>query len=326
MKYDFITIGGATEDITFYTDEGAVIKNKKDILRQSLIAFERGSKIYIDKSFSSFGGGAANSAVSFSRLGFRAGIMTSIGLDVRGKSIVNNFKNQKVDVSKIKKIKNRDSAFSFVLVGKDKERITFSVRGAGDELQITNADLRFLKNTKWIYISSLSGAWQGVLRQIFSVSQKKIAWNPGSTQIKAGFDKIAKYLKKTTVLCLNKDEAIELVISNKNYKNKDNRFLNNIRNLHKIINGYGSEIVLITNGKKGADVFDGECFYHQNIIKEKKRIDATGVGDAFNSSFVAGLERYNGDIKKSMKIGLKNTASVIGQQGAQNGLLIKKNI
>jgi sugar/nucleoside kinase (ribokinase family) len=326
MKYDVITIGGATEDITFYTDEGEVLKNKKDILRQSLLAFEHGSKTYIDKSFSSFGGGAANSAVCLSRLGFKVGILTTTGIDVRGKSIIDNFRSQKVDVSKIKKLKKYDSAFSFVLVGPDKERITFSVRGAGDELLITNADLRFLKNTKWIYVSSLSGAWKGVLRQVFSVNKKKIAWNPGGVQIKSGLNVIGKFLKKTTVFCLNKDEAIELVVSDKNFKNKDNRFLNNVRNLQKILYSYGAEIILITNGKKGADVYDGDCFYHQNIIKEKKRVDSTGVGDAFNSSFVAGLEKYNGDIKKSMKIGLKNTASVIGQQGAQNGLLTKKNI
>ena len=33
MKYDFITVGGATEDITFYTSEGVLIDNKGDILR-----------------------------------------------------------------------------------------------------------------------------------------------------------------------------------------------------------------------------------------------------------------------------------------------------
>jgi len=40
MKYDIITIGGATEDITFYTKEGVLIDNKKDVLRQKLLAFE----------------------------------------------------------------------------------------------------------------------------------------------------------------------------------------------------------------------------------------------------------------------------------------------
>jgi len=64
----------------------------------------------------------------------------------------------------------------------------------------------------------------------------------------------------------------------------------------------------------------------QNILKEKKRVDTTGVGDAFGSSFVAGLELYKGNIQKAMHLGVKNTASVVSQQGAQNGLLNKKDI
>ena len=65
MKYDIITIGGVTEDINFCTHEGVLIKNKKDVLRQELLAFEFGAKIKIKESHSTFGGGAANTAVCF---------------------------------------------------------------------------------------------------------------------------------------------------------------------------------------------------------------------------------------------------------------------
>ena len=124
----------------------------------------------------------------------------------------------------------------------------------------------------------------------------------------------------------NKDEAIELVISNPKYRNKDNRFLNNIKNLLKAIHAYGPKIVVVTNGQHGADAYDGETFYHQDILKEKKRLDTTGVGDAFGSTFTAGLKLYEGDIQKAMRLSVKNTASVIAKQGAQNGLITKRDI
>ncbi|MCD4694301.1 carbohydrate kinase family protein, partial [bacterium] len=124
----------------------------------------------------------------------------------------------------------------------------------------------------------------------------------------------------------NKDEAIELVISHKDYKKKTNRFLNNSNNLLKCLKEMGPSIVVITKGKDGADCYDGNKFYHQKSLVKTIKVDTTGVGDAFNSSFVAGLEIYKGDIKKSLKLGAKNSASVITKQGAQNGLLIKKNI
>ncbi len=325
MKYDFITIGGATEDITIYTSEGVLINNKKDLTRQRLLGFEFGAKVEVEKSFSSFGGAASNSAVNFSRLGFKTACYIFIGDDERGKKILNNFKKQGVDIKLIKKTKKANTGFSFVLIGPGNEHILFSERAANSMLKIKRSDLSKLKNTKWIYIGSLSGAWQDALKKIFSLSKVKLAWNPGGMQLKAGASVLKKYIKHTNVFCVNKDEAIELVMSDSKYKKKDKRFFNNSRNLQKVIKSWGAEIVVVTRGKNGADVYDGECFYHQNIMREKRRVDTTGVGDAFNSSFVAGLELYKGDIKKAMRLGLKNTASVIAEQGAQNGLLTKND-
>jgi len=319
MKYDFITIGGATEDITFCTNEGILIDNKKDVLRQKLLAFEYGAKIKVDKAHSSFGGGAANTAVSFSRLGFKANCLAAIGLDGRGERILKNLKKQKVDVKMVQKIRNKETGFSFLLVGPNNEHIVFSNRAANDELRIMNNELRILKKTKWIYITSLSGKWLDILEKVFFINEVKVAWNPGHIQLKTGAKKIGKYIKKTAVFCVNKDEAIELVVSR--YKGKTTKYLNNIKNLLKDLKCMGPRMVVITSGKHGADVYDGENFYHQNILRERRRVDTTGVGDAFGSSFVAGLELYNGDIKKAMGLGMRNTASVIGQQGAQNGLI-----
>ncbi len=322
-KYNVITIGGATEDITFYTREGILIENKDDLLRQKLLAFEYGAKIKIEKAHSTFGGGAANAAVCFSRLGLRVASMVAIGDDNRGERIINNFKEQGVDTSLLKRIKNIETGFSFLLVGPGNEHIVFSNRAANSKLQITKSDLNILKTTKWIYLTSLSGAWRLVLSRLFSLDIK-IAWNPGHIQLESGKKAIGRYLAKTEILILNKDEAIELVVSDKKYRSCDYNFLNNVRNLLKILKEWGPKIVVITNGKHGADAFDGEKFYHQKVLKEKRRVDTTGVGDAFGSTFVAGLEVYQ-DIKRAMHLAARNTASVISKQGAQNGL-IKLNL
>lgn len=335
-KYDFITIGGATEDITFYTCEGLVIANRQDILRQKLLAFEYGTKIKIDGSHSTFGGGAANVAVSLTKLGFKTASLIAVGRDIRGDEILRNLKDNSVDIKLAQRIKSIGSGFSFLLVGNDNEHIVFSNRAANSELRIKNYELRMLKKTKWVYLTSLSGDWQDVLRKVFSAKkiplapfakgEIKIAWNPGHIQLDAGYNAIGEYLKKTEVLFVNKDEAIELVVSKKLYKQKPFDFLNNIENLIKIIYSWGPKIVVVTNGKYGAYAFDGKKLFKQPIFKERKRIDTTGVGDAFGSAFVAGLELYNGDIKKAMYLAARNSASVISEQGAQNGLLSKKDL
>jgi fructoselysine 6-kinase len=126
-------------------------------------------------------------------------------------------------------------------------------------------------------------------------------------------------------LFVNKDEAIELVVS-AGYKKTDKKILNSSKELLKIIKSWGTNLAVITSGHNGADAYDGNNFYYQNIIEEVRRIDTTGIGDSFNSSFLAGLEIYKGDIQKSLALGAKVSASVISQQGAQNGLLTKKDL
>ena len=389
-KYDFITIGGATEDITFHTREGLLIANRKDILRQKLMAFEYGAKVKIDRSNSTFGGGAANAAVSFSRLGFKAGALLAIGDDDRGKKIIKNLKKEKVDISMVHKIKGEESGYSFILTGSDNEHIVFSNRGANSQLSIINYQLSIFSNTKWLYITSLSGNWEDVLKKIFSVKKipltpsnspnplyqggtfrgvnfplltkegvgggfPLIVWNPGHRQLEKGASALGKYLKNTSVLIVNKDEAIELVVSCEEHCHRPVKFLNNIKNLAEIIQEFGPKIVVITDGRRGAYAFDGSHFYFQSAAKEKKRINTTGVGDAFGSSFIAGLEIYpapfeqsncnnsikeegkrkelpkrcgvyKGDIKRAMNLAARNAASVVSHLGAQAGLLKKKNI
>lgn len=326
MKFDVITIGGATEDITFYTKDGILVDNKDDILRQKLLAFEYGAKIKIDHAYSTFGGGAANAAVCLGMLGFKVSALVAIGKDRRGDSVIHNFQKRKVDTSAVERIKGVETGFSLLLVGQSNEHIVFSNRAANKYLSIGPKEKKALKNSKWIYMTSLSGKWKSVLDNVFSVKGPKIAWNPGHIQLNTGHNGIGKYFKNSEIIIVNKDEATELVVSSPEYKKQSREFLENIKNLLSILKSWGPKIVVITNGQYGANAYDGKEFYFQPILKEKKRVDTTGVGDAFGSTFLAGLEITGGNIQKAMYMSAKNTASIISLQGAQNGLLTRAQI
>lgn len=326
MKFDLITVGGATEDMALHTDEGVIIDNKDDLLRQKLLGFEYGAKINIRRSCVSFGGGASNAAVVASLLGLNSAALIAIGDDDRGKRILKNLTDRKVNISLVEKIKDNFSGLSFLIVGQTNEHIVFSSREANTKLSVNIEQLKHLKNTKWIYITSLSGDWKKALNNVFKIKGVKIAWNPGHVQLKSGVKVIGKYLKKTEALIINKDEAIELAVSDKKHKGKGGEYFNDISNLLRIIKSFGPKIVVITNGSFGAHAYDGTDDYYQPVLKERKRVDTTGVGDAFGSSFISGLEIYKNDIKKALYLGARNTASAIAKEGAQNGLLTKKDL
>lgn len=327
MKYDFITIGGATRDISFFTDQGVFIKNKQDVLRQELLAFEYGAKIKVDKFHYNYGGGAANAAICLAKLSLKTACLTSIGADENGRLIIKNLKDHKIDTRFVKIQKNEESASSFILIAPSGERIIFGSRGANRQLRIEKTDAALFSQTTNIYLASLSGQWLKNLKTIFSFVKPngpKVYWNPGGAQFRAGLAKLAPFLKKTEVFALNKDEAIEFVLTSPQHKKMSHRELNDVNNLLEIIYTFGPRVVVITMGANGVAAYDGVKVYRHDIVKNKKIVDTTGIGDAFNSSFAAGYSEYR-DVNRALLLALHNSAAKISHLGAQNGLL-NKNI
>jgi len=325
-NYDVITIGGSTEDISMNIDDYHLITNRDQPSGNPLLAFDYGTKVRVSRSVSTFGGGATNTAVCLSLLGLRVAGMISYGSDERGKRIVDNLKKNKVDTSLMKKIISEVSGFSFIAIGDDNEHVAFSYRAANNFLEINKRDISKLSQTKWLFLTSMTGSWKSNLDNIFAVPKVKVAWNPGEEQLDAGFKALKKYLAKTTVLSMNKDEAIKLILSHPDHSSSPYDFLTSSVNLLKVMRGWGPDIVVVTNGPHGADAYDGTQFYYQPVIVSKHKEDTTGLGDAFGSSFIAGLEIFAGDVKKSLYLGAKNASSVISALGAQNGLLTRSDI
>lgn len=324
MKYDFLTIGGATRDISFFTDEGVIVSNRRDVLRQQLLAFEVGAKIKVKQFHYSFGGGAANAAACLANFGLKTACLAAVGDDENGRWILRNLRQRKIATAPVQVVKGTESGSSFILIDPTGERIIFGQKGANEDLQIAADQTRLIGEAKNIYLSSLSGNWSANIRRIFrAVKEKetKVFWNPAAAQYAGGADPIAAYLKKTAVLFLNDDEAIELVVASPGYRHLRRPFLDEPANLARIIHGFGPEIVVITLGRKGVLVYDGQSLIRRPIIKTKRRLDTTGVGDVFNSSFAAGL--VSGGIERALDYGLRNAAAKIQHVGAQSGLITK---
>jgi sugar/nucleoside kinase (ribokinase family) len=326
MKYDVIAIGGAVEDQFIHTAEGVLISNPEDKLRQNLLGFEYGAKVLVDNSETAFGGGAANAAVAFSRLGLKTAILSCVGVDQRGLDIFKNFKQNKVATKLIQTTKKEPTGFSVVVVAKSGEHVVFPVRGANNELKVTWSAGRNLGKSRWLYLTSLSGDWQKTLHSIFSnKGRAQIAWNPGHVQLMAGIKFLKPYLEHTTVLILNVDEALELLSGLTQYKTKKKALPEKIDDIVKAVHSLGPKLVLVTNGAEGALAFDGEKKYRFKPKKIKQVMNTIGVGDAFGSSFVAGLQLF-GDVDKALELAGLNSARVVAAHGAQENLIFKKQL
>lgn len=326
MKYDIITIGGAVEDQFIHTSEGVLIDNPKDKLRQRLLGFEYGAKILVDRSETAFGGGAANAAVAFGRLGLKTAILACVGVDQRGLEVKKNFKRNKVSTKLIQTTKQEPTGYSLVVVAKEGEHVVFPVRGANNELKVSWRAGRALNKASWLYLTSLSADWPQTLHGVFAnKGQAQIAWNPGHVQLKAGIKSLKPYLEHTDVLIVNVDEALELLSGVSQYKTKKKALPSKIDDIVRAVFQLGPKLVLVSNGAEGAHAFDGEKTYAFKPKKIKKVVNTIGVGDAFGSSFVAGLQLF-GDIDRALELAGLNSAQVVAAHGAQEKLLYKQQI
>jgi len=314
-QFDLVTIGSALRDVTYYTDAFSVIDNPvNDPTRQKLLAIEYGAKIRSRSVHFDFGGGAANTAVGGSRLGLRAGIITSIGDDLDGRAIITHLQQQGVDTSFVQVDAKQRTGFSFVAVDEHTgEHTAFVYYGATEQVNVTKQMLAEI-DTQCFYVSSLSTPkWKTTMRAVLGTTAR-VAWNPGSAQLAAGFGVLQPLFAKTDILILNRDEAAECLLSEGRVQPKS------IPQMLKHIQSWGPEIVVITNSQKGAYAYYAG---HQFFVEAPKNtpVDTTGAGDSYGVSFVAGLLRYNGNIERAMKLATVNATANVRFVGAQRGLL-----
>jgi len=297
MKFDIVTFGSAVID-TFVSTSA----NEKN----NLICYPVGDKILMNDLKFDVGGGATNTSVAFSRLGFKTGSIYKVGDDENGRKILELLKKEKVEfLGKVDK--NGTTGYSVILNSKEKNRTVLTYKGINNN--IAPNDIKSF-NTKWIYCSSLMGKslkTQKILIDSLKKKGVKFAFNPSSYSIRK--TNLKELLKACNILILNKEEARDLT------KEKDVTI-----GLHKLIEKEG--IVVVTDKNKPINCYDGNKKYSLKPNKIKV-VERTGAGDAFASGFVAGIIAGK-TIPQSLRLGLKEGESVIKYFGSKNKLLKMK--
>ncbi|KKP68618.1 MAG: Carbohydrate kinase [Candidatus Moranbacteria bacterium GW2011_GWE1_35_17] len=316
--FQVICIGSTSKDIFFPTKEGVVFDTPEDITAQKKITFELGAKYHIEDRFESVGGCAVNVACGLQRLNIQSSCYTVLGNDADGEWIENELKKEKVETNLIKK-ENCLSGLSAIVIDKNSgERIIFSNQEANERLNVTIAEIL---SFPWIAVSDPSGDWRDILKKVAETSAQtdaKISFTPRGKNIVEDAAAVYAFAGKTELFFVNKDEAIEIVNRIKGEtieadKINDEKFL--LTELKKS----GAKIVIITDGNRGAWVYDGLEFLHADAMKIEA-VDSTGAGDAFFSGFSAGHIKGE-SLEESLKMGIANSSNVILYYGGKQGLL-----
>lgn len=309
--YDVITFGSSTRDI-FIRSAAMEVLDCDHSPSGSDACFPLGSKIEIEELIMETGGGATNAAVTFGRLGHKAAAVTAIGDDANGRDILAALKRDGVSAALVQVDKANPTAFSVIILSGAGERTILVYRGASENISPDKIPWPRLK-AGWFYISSLGGKI-GTLQKILSHAQNmgiRVAWNPGSQELKNGWEKLSIFIRQVDVFNLNLEEAMQLT----DLRTRD------LRRLFAPLHGLPRLATIITDGLNGAYADDGKIIRHSGTL-DVKRVNTTGAGDAFGSGLVAALIK-KADLSEALAVGTLNATSVVQQMGAKRGLLRK---
>lgn len=323
-----ITIGSATMDVFVECDEANIVSVCSKNKSSDFMSYPYGSKIDISSFSSNVGGGGINTACSFSNLGFETSAIFKIGNDIYSDGILEFFKSHKVNLDNIIQKEDTSTGFSIILVSFQGDRTVLAHRGANAEIREDELNFEAIKETDLLYIAPLNGDSNKVLEPIVEFAHAngtKICFNAGTTSIKRGFQHLNKILTSAHIVVMNKEEAtmttgIQVRPDSKTEKFSHELIHEDIKAMLKALKVKDYQIIVITDGNKGAYAYDGEKFYFCAPFPAPV-VSTLGAGDAFASTFCAALDRTNIDIGKSLMYGSINSASVVSKFGATEGQL-----
>jgi sugar/nucleoside kinase (ribokinase family) len=315
-QFDILSVGDVVTDafIKLFDDEEKVIHEKNG---ETWLAIPFGTKIpFQDVDVIEGVGNASNGAVAFARIGMRTGFVTNVGGDQYGRDIINALGKNHVDTRFVRINPDKKSNYHYVLWYGAERTILIK----HEEYDYHWPHLRPSETPRWMYFSSISkGAipyHNDVADWLEANPSVHLAFQPGTFQMEAGAERLKRIYRRSSILILNREEAV--TVGGGNHAD--------INDLFDKLHALGPQVVVITDGPAGAYASDGMQRLKMPLYPDPKPpVDRTGAGDAFASTFVAAAAKGM-SLEDALRWAPINSMSVCQAVGAQAGLLSEKEL
>lgn len=318
-QLDVLSVGDVVTDafIKLFDDKAWTYV---DEYGKKVLAMEYGTKIPFDKAIVVEGvGNAANAAVSLTRLGLNCGFVTNVGEDKYGRGIIAALHDKKIDTRWVRVNPNKKTNYHYVLWYKEERTILIN----HEDYEYTWPNLRGKEVPRWIYFSSIAETaleyHDEMADWLDENPEVKLAFQPGTFQMKAGVERLKRIYQHSNILVLNKEEAAMV---------SGNNDVDNIHASFDLLHSFGPSdmVVCITDGPNGAFASSSEGRFFMPIYPDPgPPVERTGAGDAFASTFTAAIMRGK-SVREALAWGPINSMNVVQHPGAQEGLLGESDI
>lgn len=313
-KLDFVGIGDITTDAFIRIKEAKVTCDMNHESCQLCVKF--GDKIpYEFVEVVRAVGNSANATVAAARLGLKSALVANVGDDINGKECIEALEKNNVETQFVEVNKDRETNYHYVLWYEDER--TILVKHQLYEYKLPT----IAEAPRWIYLSSLAEnslhyQRDDLVTYLKENPETKLAFQPGTFQMKQGYDRLKELYERTEIFFCNTDEARRILDSTEQ----------NVALLLKAVHDLGPKIVVITDGPKGAYAYDGVVGLQVPIYPDPKPPhERTGAGDAFASTVTVALA-LGKSLAEALLWGPINSMSVVQYVGAQKGLLDRETL
>ncbi len=315
QQYDFVAIGDILIDAFIQLNKDqADVSVDLDTGRKTLMMPFGGKLPYDDVIVVPAVGNSPNAAVAAHRLGLETGLVTNIGHDKFGKECLEALRTEGVHTDFVKQHEGLKTNYHYVLRYGPERTILIN----HEKYPYSLPD--FPVAPKFFYFSSVGEhglPYHHEIAEYVKNNETKLAFQPGTFQIKVGVDALRDVYENTEIFFCNKEEAQEILKTTEQ----------DIPTLVRMLRELGPTIPVVTDGPNGAFTVDADDqAWHMPMYPDPAPpVDRTGAGDSFSSTFTSAII-LGKDPAEALSWGPINSMSVVQYVGAQAGLLSREKL
>ncbi len=302
---DVVCIGESLRDVFYFIHDATLSCSIHK--ERCLLCLEYADKIPVERVVKvAAAGNSSNAAVSMARLGLKTCLVSWVGEDVAGDHIRQALRKEGIDERCLVTDKRFPTSEATIITfqGEKTQLVYFQPR---------TYKLPPMRPCRAVYYSAMGKAHAApdaeLLRQLKKQPNVFFTFQPGTTHVRSGLEPLKPLIARSDLFILNKEEA-QMLLGDGNRP---------IRNMLESFRHQGAKTVIITDGSKGADAFDGHTHWHMPIFPGEVK-ERTGAGDAFASAVTAAMLQDE-PLAEALRWGSANSWNVIHHIGPQTGLM-----
>ena len=251
------------------------------------------------------GGIIANFCCAASRFGAKTGIVTTVGDDSYGQLAIDGLAEFAVDQGGMVVKAGESTYFGVIYLDSTGEKALVVVETPLLVPATSDIDVDYINRSRYVHLTSLDLELARFVTANVN-SDVKVSIDIEPTADGGGLSSWEGILRKLHIVSLN-EAGLKTLMGSEDVRVGANTLL-----------GYGPEIVVVTSGANGVDVFTRGEHFHLPAFKVPV-VDTTGAGDCFNAVFLSGLAK-EWDLRQAAMYASAAAALSIQKVGARAGL------